>query len=114
MNFFRTLDWGPWLYRLLKGAVGAGSSSIVSMFGTFAVDPKDFYPGSAKSLKVMGITFLYSFGKYVFTYLQDSPLPPIKTVTTTQVTSQTSNPKATVVQTVEKTEMTPGGPSGPV
>jgi hypothetical protein len=30
VNFFRTLEWGPWLYTLLKGAIGASVTVMLS------------------------------------------------------------------------------------
>ena len=107
MNYFRTLAWGPWLYSLLKGAIGAGASSITVMLSTLAVDPVDFRVGSVKSLTVMAWSFGISFAKYALTFLQANALPPVKTVTTTQtVTADTALPSVTTT-TIQETKLTP-------
>ena len=95
MNFFRTLDWGPWLWNLLKGGISAGASSVTVMFSTAIVDPADFRIGSAKSLTVMAWSFGVSFAKYAFLFLQSNPLPSVKTVTkgTVDETTLTTGPK---------------------
>jgi hypothetical protein len=107
MNYFRTLDWGPWLYSLLKGAIGAGASSLTAMLSTLAVDPNDFALGSSKSLKVSIVCFLFSFSKYCFTFLQANALPPVKIVTTVETVSQTHYPEAKTTTTVEETKIVP-------
>ena len=110
MNYFRTLAWGPWLYSLLKGAIGAGASSITVMLSTLAVDPVDFRVGSAKSLTVMAWSFGISFAKYAFTFLQASGLPPVQTVTTTETVTHESHPPATVTTTVQETKLSENNP----
>jgi hypothetical protein len=106
MNFFRTLAWGPWLGALLKGGIGAGASSLTAMLATFTVDPNDFQPGSAKSVKVMAVCFAFSFTKAAFLYLQNNPLPQVQTVTTVETIEKQKNPPATVTTTVQETKTT--------
>ena len=106
-NFFETLEWGPWLYTLLKGAIGAAASSVTVMLSTLAVDPADFALGSAKSVKVMVISFAFSFVKSAFLFLQANPLPPVKIVTTTETIEQTHHPDVKTTTPVQETKVEP-------
>jgi hypothetical protein len=113
-NPLNDLDWGSWLYGLLWGAIGGGSSAVVSGITVALNDPKDYGIGSGKFMGLVCTVFLANAAMSMFLFLKQSPLPPVKTVTTVETVNQ-KTPTTTVTTKVEQTKVEPvdaqkGGP----
>lgn len=100
-----SLDWESWLYGLFAGAIGGGSSAVVSGVTVSLMDPKDYGVGSGKFLALVGTVFITNAAMSMFLYLKQSPLPRIKTVTTVETVELQKNPPAKVTTTVQETKM---------
>lgn len=104
MNGIGRLDWENWLYGLFSAVIGGGSGAVVSGITVSAFDPKDFNFSTAKFYYLMFAVFCVNGAFSFFTFLHQSPLPPVKTVTTTAVIEEKST--GTKVTTVQETKMT--------
>lgn len=109
-GFWASLNWDDWIYGLIYGAIGGGSSSVYAAFGALIVDPHDFAFGSAKSFRLIGWVFAFSALMSAFLYLKQKPLPEMKRrEETVEVTEVKGKPVATVT-TVKETSVVPVKP----
>ena len=99
------LDWGNWLYGLVAGFVGGGSSAVVSSIAITTVAPDVVMRGGF--YKIVIAVFLFNGVKDTFLYLSKAPLPPVKVVETVRTVEKQAEPDKTTVTTVEKTTISP-------
>lgn len=78
------LNWSGWLYGLVSGFIGGGSSAVSSFVANNITDPKDFNLGTGlhHTMANAGVTFLIAGGITVFAFLKQSPLPKAREVWT--------------------------------
>jgi hypothetical protein len=72
-----------------------------------AFDPKDFNFSTSKFYYLMFAVFAVNGAFSFFTFLHQSPLPPVKTVTTATVIEGKADAEVTKVTTVQETKLTP-------
>lgn len=109
MSILDNLDWGSWFYGLLWGAIGGGSSAVVSGVTVALQSPKDYGIGSGKFVGLVVTVFLANAAMSMFLYLKQNPLPAVRTVKTEQVVEQEGKPTKTIT-TVEETKLSPDTP----
>ncbi len=106
-KFWSTFAWDDWIYGLLYGAIGGGSSAVYAAFGASVVDPHDFAFGSAKSFHLIWLVFLFAAIMSTFLYLKQRPLPDrVKREESVAVISQPGHAPVTV-STVKDTSIIP-------
>lgn len=99
------LDWSQWLYGLVAGFIGGGSTAVVSGVTINLVDPEHFNAKTSGFYKLVGAIFLANGIMSGFMYLKQNPLPVIKTTTTLQKTETGGQPPVTVTATkIERIE----------
>lgn len=71
---------GAWLYGLAAAFIGGGSSAVVATLTASFIAPDQFNVGAqlGNFLKLAGATFVVSGVFHAFSYLKQSPLPPIE------------------------------------
>lgn len=104
MTGFGRLDWNSWLYGLFSAVIGGGSGAVVSGVTVSAFDPNDFNFTTSRFYYLIFAVFAVNATFGFFTYLHQSPLPPVKTVTTTAVIEK--NIGETKIMTVQETKLT--------
>lgn len=97
-----TLNWGVWVYGLVAGFIGGGSSAATGALAITILDPKDFNFADAKIWKAMALMFLFNGVKDTLLYLKQHPLPEVITTVTTETTTRQTDPPAIVKTTVEE------------
>lgn len=102
---WHNLDWDNWLYGLVAGFIGGGSSAVVSGFVVGIQDPKDYNFANRKFYTLISSVFVASGLLNMFAYLKQHPLPD-KTVITMERTEHTENPPMTITTKVEETKIT--------
>lgn len=69
-----------WLHGLLAALIGGGSSGVMAGMAAMGLAPDkfDLQTNLPNTLKMIGAVFIMSGVISVFTYLKQSPLPPIE------------------------------------
>lgn len=111
-NMWQQLDWSKWLYGLVAGMIGGGSTAVTGAIAVSAIDSKAFELGSVHSIKLMLVMFAFSAGKDMFLFLKQHPLPEVF-VSTKVETIEKVTPQITMVTTVEKKTAEAGVAKGP-
>lgn len=68
-----------WLHGLIAALIGGGSSGVMAGLAAMGIAPDrfDLHTNMANTLKMVGTVFVISALFSVFSYLKQSPLPPI-------------------------------------
>jgi hypothetical protein len=76
----RLKDPAVWIYGLIAAFIGGGSSAVASTLTASFIAPDKFNVGAqlGNFLKLAGATFVVSGVFHAFSYLKQSPLPPIE------------------------------------
>lgn len=118
MRLIGSLDWGNWIYGLVAGFIGGGSTAVSGGLALLVIDPNDFNFSNPKLFKAMAAMFLFSGVKDMMLYLHQQPLPKIITTTTVTETSVSPGlppgiPAVTTTKKVEQTKVEPVKPEEP-
>jgi hypothetical protein len=101
------LDYDGWIRGILSAGISGGASAITGGIVVSGLDPAHYNIQVGKFWILTGTLFVVNAVVSIAKYLQNNPIPALKTVVTTvQVTDQGRAPQKTVT-TVEETHTEP-------